>query len=155
EKAKGKDWRKHLVAELVKQAGDLLSDPVRAVAVIVNRVATAREVCAVLTAKHPGADVVLLTGRMRPLDRDRVVARWLGRLEPNAGTALDRPVFVVATQCLEVGADLDFHALVSECASLDALRQRFGRLNRVGARDFAPGAIVIRADQTAPAEKEA
>jgi CRISPR-associated endonuclease/helicase Cas3 len=154
EKARGKDWQKHLVNELVEQADQLMTDPVRAVGVIVNRVATARQVFTRLAEKHADeADVILLTGRMRPLDRDRVVEQWLRKLESNSGIALDRPVYVVATQCLEVGADLDFHALATECASLDALRQRLGRLNRVGARDFAPAVIVVRADQTELAEK--
>jgi CRISPR-associated endonuclease/helicase Cas3 len=154
DKAKGQEWRRHLAAELARQAESLMKEPVRAVGVIVNRVATAREVHALLSQDQGGrAEIILLTGRMRPLDRDRVVARWLSRLESGHGAALDRPVFVVATQCLEVGADLDFHALVTECASLDALRQRFGRLNRVAARDFSPACVVVRADQTAPAEE--
>jgi CRISPR-associated endonuclease/helicase Cas3 len=155
EKAKGKGWQRHLAAELARQAGKLMHGPVRAVGVIVNRVATARAVYERLAESHGGgADVVLLTGRMRPLDRDHVVNRWLRLLEPGAAGALERPVFVVATQCLEVGADLDFHALVAECASLDALRQRFGRLNRVAAREFALTCVVVRADQTEPEEKE-
>src|SRR5208282_387741 len=106
--------------------------------VIVNRVATAR-----LLAKELSA--VLLTGRMRPLDRERVFDEKLRPLLSNADGA--PPPFVVGTQCLEVGADFDFHALVTECASLDALRQRFGRLNRVARRPSAKAVVVIRGDQ--------
>ena len=60
---------------------------------------------------------------------------------------LEAPLFVVATQTLEVGANLDFDLMVSECADLSALRQRFGRLNRMGRPIEAKGVVVIRADQ--------
>lgn len=126
-----------------------------AVAVVVNRVDTARIVRAQLEGES-GVDVVLLTGRMRPLDRDRVVdesflARVRARRSPRA---TEGPLIVVATQCIEAGADFDMDALVTECASLDALRQRFGRVDRLGdlsARDGVDspvrGAVLLRSDQ--------
>ncbi len=76
----------------------------------------------------------LVTGRMRPLDRDDLDAD-LGPLVsagPRTRRGCAAPVIVVSTQCIEAGADFDFDTIVTECASLDALRQRFGRLNRLG-----------------------
>lgn len=139
-KGKGKKGTDELVKVLEQHARELAKE-FACVGVIVNRVKTARDL-----AKALGEEAVLLTGRMRPLDRDRIFEEKLKPLLSNAdGTP---PKFVVGTQCLECGADFDFHALVSECASLDALRQRFGRLNRVANRPSAKAVIVIRGDQT-------
>lgn len=147
-KAKGRAGDGALADVLAVTARELAADAPRAVVVFCNRVATARTVAAKLRDRHQ-EDVVLLTGRMRDLDRDDTVST---RLEPLAsgkshGRRLEHRLFVVATQTLEVGADLDFDALVTECASLDALRQRFGRLNRMGRDIPAQAAVVVRADQ--------
>jgi CRISPR-associated endonuclease/helicase Cas3 len=158
EKAKGKNGTAELVKVLEKHARDLLGQDlgtdengnnhtVQCVGIIVNRVKTARELKAKL-----GADAVLLTGRMRPLDRDKLFDAKLKPLLSNAAGPL--PKFVIGTQCLECGADFDFHALVAECSDTNALRQRFGRLNRVAKRPAAKAVIVVRGDQTEPKEKE-
>lgn len=106
----------------------------RTIGVIVNRVGTARRVAEEL-ARNPGdLDVVLLTGRMRPLERDAVLGRWRHRLElGRTRNDEDKPLVLVATQSIEAGADFDLDGIVTECASLDALRQRFGRVDRDGA----------------------
>ncbi|HEY3358466.1 MAG TPA: type I-U CRISPR-associated helicase/endonuclease Cas3 [Polyangia bacterium] len=114
------------------------------VAVIVNRVASAAAV-ALQVRQLAGAevDVVVLTGRMRPLDRDDV----LRTLRPRVMTGRERvagqrKLVVVGTQCLEAGADFDFDALVTEAAAFDALRQRFGRVDRLGIYGKSEGVIV-------------
>ncbi|HEY7338332.1 MAG TPA: type I-U CRISPR-associated helicase/endonuclease Cas3 [Bryobacteraceae bacterium] len=133
-------------AELIlkfKSAGKLR------IAAMVNRVAIAKNIAKKIAEElrkkvADAADVVLLTGRMRPLERDALVDRWTPILKAGATENPERPVIVVTTQCLEVGADFSFDALVTECASLDALRQRFGRLNRLGGPGESAAAILIR-----------
>ena len=148
-KAKGNRAADVLAESLAEAAVDLLDEQRRAVAVFVNRVAAARKTWRLLRGRED-IDAVLLTGRMRPIDKDEVVDRQLKPLRSNLSEkrALSKPLVVVATQTLEVGADLDFDGLVTECASLDALRQRFGRLNRMGRPIEARTAILIRGDQT-------
>jgi CRISPR-associated endonuclease/helicase Cas3 len=134
-----------LVAESARRAAQHVVDGKRRVAVMVNRVHTAESVADTLRAALADrADVVLLSGRIRPFERDGLVERWVTCLRASQPEAPVRPVVVVATQCLEVGADFSFDALVTECASLDALRQRFGRLARLGSDQPARGTILIR-----------
>ena len=178
EPATGRDGSLERFAERIAgEATKLVNGERRNIGVMVNRVHTARLVYNCLSKARE--DVTLLTGRMRPIDRDDTERALMDSLktrapreltQPSGGGApaatgddpmlpvypptqsgpecWQRPRFVVATQCLEVGADLDFDGLVTECASLDALRQRFGRLNRAGRPIHARAAIVIQAAQT-------
>jgi CRISPR-associated endonuclease/helicase Cas3 len=133
-------------AEECAKRVDALAAPGRAVAVVVNRVATALEVFRLVKSCR-SEGVFLVTGRMRPLDRneaDKSISELVRSGRSRDATAT--PIVVVATQCIEAGADFDFDALVTECASLDALRQRFGRLNRLGAIADARGVVLVRSD---------
>lgn len=117
------------------------------VAVMVNRVTTAEAIhCQLTQDLKKEAAVVLLTGRMRPFERDLLVAQWEQFLRANDPEEPQKPIILVSTQCLEVGADYNFDALITECASLDALRQRFGRLNRPGHPGESPALVLIRTE---------
>ncbi|MEU7587081.1 hypothetical protein AB0A95_12335 [Micromonospora sp. NPDC049230] len=49
----------------------------------------------------------------------------------------------MATQTIEVGANIDLDALITESAPLSALIQRLGRLNRLGLHDLPAAAYVV------------
>lgn len=147
-KVTGDDEGKKLetVAEqAVLAARKLQSEGAKVVGIILNRVDGARRAYAQL-AGVASTDRILVTGRMRPIDRDVVVRELQRRAGPRDRSASERPLVVVATQCLEAGADLDFDGLVTECASLDALRQRFGRLDRRGDLKTSRAVILGRSD---------
>lgn len=135
---------------LVAQAKALAETGAMRIGIIVNRVRSAQLVFERLPV--PSMQKALFIGRMRPFDRDASMRQWREVLRSGSAVSTGEPVYVVATQCIEVGADLDFDALVTECASLDALRQRFGRLYRLGEPEGAdpqtrpPGVVVIAKD---------
>ncbi|HWE03133.1 MAG TPA: hypothetical protein VG326_12055 [Tepidisphaeraceae bacterium] len=119
--------KKSLVPEMMRLAFEFLSDTRKAIGIIVNRVQTARDIAAAIQdeVKNLGmddAEVHLVIGRMRPLDRDKLQEKLRCLVGPDRPNSLSKPVFVIATQCLEVGADYDFDAMLTECASIDAIR---------------------------------
>ena len=114
------------VAAMVAEANKLRDQSAGVVGVIANTTGRAREIF-----QRLAGDKVLLTGRIRPVDRDSILSEFLPRMI-SGSRAGRQPLFVVATQTIEVGADLDFDALVTQNAPVDALRQRFGRLDRLG-----------------------
>ncbi len=144
---------KHVVDQAISLAkGTDNQAPCKRIAIVVNRVDCARQAFELLQSSGvagPGR-VDLMIGRMRPIDRDRLASKLQEYFRSGSDTDLAEPHFVVATQCLEVGADLDFDGMVSQCASLDALRQRFGRLNRLGNSAYARGVIVMAEGDKSP-----
>lgn len=110
----------------------------RRVVVFANTVALAQAVYQrIAGGSKTGAEVStrLITSRFRGIDR-----RWL-HLEDTGVT--------VTTQCLEVGVDLSFDALVTEACPWSSLVQRLGRLNRDGRAGAATAHFVTAADDDA------
>ena len=115
--------------------------------VFTNTPKTARETFGRLRKLMAEAEVLLLTGLSREREAERVRARILDR---DCGMAATRtvevgrqhPLIVVATQTLEVGADIDAEYLVTEACGVRALTQRLGRLNRLGRCPHARAAYV-------------
>lgn len=139
----------NLAQAAVSEATSLAGNEPTAVGIIVNRVATAKAIYEKLretNQNNPEVVVELIIGSMRPIDRDRQAERLRELVGPQRPKKSEKTSFIVATQCLEVGADYDFDALVTECAALDALRQRFGRLNR-GGRPIDAKAVILAGEK--------
>ena len=140
------DSAKHLV----QAVEDLLREAQHSSCLVfANTPDTAREVFTRLRKRFPSsvADAVLLTGRTREREAKRIRDRILDRVEGMAanrepGRSRRKHLIVVATQTLEVGADIDSEYLVTEACGVRALTQRLGRLNRLGHHDHARGVYV-------------
>lgn len=130
-------------AQALAVAARQLGETHDVVGVIANTIAVARAAFEELRGPGPvdGERAVLITGRQRAVDRQLLWDRWRERIEAGRSPQ-DGPLFVVATQTIEVGADLDFSGLVSESASIDALVQRLGRLNRRGDWETSTAVVV-------------
>lgn len=99
--------------------------------VVSNRVARAQERFKWVAEQFPGISRLLLHSRYRRIDRSRLESRIRGLAEG------PEPCVVCATQVVEVSLDVSFSILITDAAPLDALIQRFGRVNR-HARAGAP-----------------
>ncbi len=132
----------HLTAEVSAAEIEAKLRAGQAVLVVANNVADARALFArlapVARERHGAAGADLLHSRFRAMDRNDIETRIRARY----GAGGPRPGgLVVATQVVEVSLDVDFDALHTSGAPLDALTQRFGRVNRLGNRDPADVAV--------------
>jgi CRISPR-associated endonuclease/helicase Cas3 len=131
-------FRRHrlTVAEhdlLADDAARMIEDRARAgqaVLVVATTVARAQVLYQRLTERLGAASVSLLHGRFTSEDRANKEAALgekvgTGRRMSGAGGLV-----LVATQVVEVSLDIDFDVLFSDPAPIEALIQRFGRVNR-------------------------
>lgn len=106
-----------------------------AVLSIVNRRQDARDLHALLKARHPDG-LYHLSALMCPQHRSDTIARikvaLTQRREALARGDAASPVRVVSTQLVEAGVDLDFPVVFRAMAGLDSITQAAGRCNREG-----------------------
>jgi CRISPR-associated endonuclease/helicase Cas3 len=105
----------------------------KSVLLVCNVVARAQEAHDWLSKQlaPAGIETVLLHGRFNMRDRQKkvqIIRERTGAGEERRGP----PIVLVATQAVEVSLDIDLDTLYSDPAPLEALVQRFGRVNRRG-----------------------
>ncbi|MFD5661428.1 CRISPR-associated helicase Cas3' [Streptomyces hirsutus] len=121
----------------------------RSVLVITNNVKDAiflYEALAPLCTQLHGEDsAYLLHSRYRRMDRSTIETGILNRFEAGRPRL---PGLLVGTQALEVSLNIDLDLCHTSAADLEALLQRFGRTNRLGALPAAP--VIVHQPAYAP-----
>lgn len=147
---------KQIVHDMADEAAAAIADGFNTVMVVCNTVDRARQVHELLAKAASGkrspldVDLDLLIGRSRPADRELLVQRLLDQFGLERPRPPARAAILVATQTVEVGANLDVDALVSESAPWDALVQRLGRVNRLGLSASEARAVVVHDGADSP-----
>jgi CRISPR-associated endonuclease/helicase Cas3 len=110
----------------------------KSVLVCVNTVGRAQQMRQLLLDRLSSEVVSLLHSRFTARDRLRKEELIQQRLQAGIQRSDTEGLVVVATQVIEVSLDLDFDTLFSDPAPLEALAQRFGRVNRRGSKGIVP-----------------
>jgi len=93
--------------------------------IVRNRVVHSQELFKQLSIEYPKVDKMLIHSRFKRGDRKQLETdlKNFYNKSPNA-------CIVVSTQVVEVSLDISFDLMITDAAPLDALIQRFGRINR-------------------------
>ncbi len=116
------------LSDAVKDIEDLLKKK-KSVLVIVNNVKTCQDLFEQIKF---GGPKMMLHGGFHRIDRNEI-EKAITNENP-----VKRPQLLVATQAVEVSLDIDYDIAFIENAPIDALIQRFGRVNRAGSKEIAP-----------------
>lgn len=131
------------------------------VLVIYNTVKKAQQEYKRLTQLYPNVPSILIHSRFRRGDRvkleNRLKTEFNGDGSDEFGDGL-KPCFVVSTQVVEVSLDISFDRMITQVAPLDALIQRFGRVNRKRTKDtigkYKPVHVIKLNGSALPYQKE-
>jgi len=124
-----KDWEP--TDEIISQA----IEKKQKILVVCNRVDRAQEVFKKIRVLHKDIETLLIHSRYKRKDRNSKERLLSGKNEDGEPTGhfntSKEACIVVATQVVEVSLDISFDLMITEAAPLDAMIQRFGRVNRV------------------------
>jgi CRISPR-associated endonuclease/helicase Cas3 len=93
--------------------------------IVFNQVKRAQDFYKIMEDKHSDYAKMLIHSRFRRKDRKALESDLTNIFNKNTEGCI-----VVSTQVVEVSLDISFDIMITECAPLDSLIQRFGRINR-------------------------
>ena len=134
-----KVYDRHIVHKLPDRdkSWKLIHDAVESnkkVLIVCNRVDNAQLVYRQISEEFPDTDRLLLHSRFKRGDRNEKERQLLGLGDDGEEVfkfnTSKEACIVVSTQIVEVSLDISFDMMITDCAPIDALIQRFGRINR-------------------------
>lgn len=100
------------------------------VLIVCNQVKRAQQMYERICETYPETSKMLIHSRFKRGDRGLLESN----LKNNFNTSM-KACIVVSTQVVEVSLDISFDLMITECAPIDAMIQRFGRINRKRTED--------------------
>lgn len=129
-------FNRHKVYKLddIEEAYDVIASAVERnskLLIVCNQVKRAQKLYQTIDDLYPEVRKMLVHSRFKRMDR----ARLEMDLREDFNKLENVPCIVVSTQVVEVSLDISFDVMITECAPIDALTQRFGRINRKRTRE--------------------
>lgn len=94
--------------------------------IVINSVGRAQTMYKELAERYPTIEKMLIHSKYKRKDRIMLESR----LKQELNNLQEKSCIVVSTQVVEVSLDISFDVMITECAPIDAMIQRFGRINR-------------------------
>ena len=129
-------FNRHKVYKLksLKESYDVIASAINSnskLLIVCNQVKKAQELYDLIENLYPEVKKMLVHSKYKRSDR----ARLETALREEFNKLENTPCIVVSTQVVEVSLDISFDVMITECAPIDALTQRFGRINRKRTKD--------------------
>lgn len=93
--------------------------------IVCNQVQRSQNLYRELSENYPMVNRMLLHSRFKRGDRNELETKLKDEFNKS-----DEACIAVSTQVVEVSLDISFDLMITECAPIDAMIQRFGRVNR-------------------------
>lgn len=95
------------------------------VLIVCNQVKRAQNIYGMISEQYQDVETMLIHSRFKRRDRSMLEAKLKNHFNSSSDACI-----VVSTQVVEVSLDISFDVMITECAPIDAMIQRFGRINR-------------------------
>lgn len=137
-------FNRHIIHKIdaFEKAQAVISENVAAykkVLIVMNTIKEAQRIYGLIKEDYPNTPSLLLHSKFKRGDRNLKEKQLLG-LDVNGESTFEfntseKACIVVSTQIVEVSLDISFDLMITATAPLDAMIQRFGRVNRKRTKD--------------------